>query len=117
MGEWVTEESVHGDGEADAEAGNFVESALHVNHGGEKNEDEKKSHHAFEEHGVETREIRRERGIDGGHGFGTPRCVRNDGGEKIGGGDSAENLRGPVKNGERGTEAFGDPETDGDRGI
>ena len=46
-GEGEAAEGVHGDGEADGEAGYFVEGALGVNSGGEENEDEEERHHAF----------------------------------------------------------------------
>src|ERR1700722_1144416 len=117
VGERVAEEGIHGNREADAEAGNFVEGAFDVDHGGEEDEDEEEGHDAFEQHGVQAGEIEREGGIDGGHRFGTPRGIGDDGGDEVGGGDGAEDLHDPVEQGERGAEAFGDPETDGDGRI
>jgi hypothetical protein len=117
VSERIAEQGVHGDCEADAEAGNFVEGSPNVDHRREKNKDEEKRHDAFQEHGMEARKIRRERGIDRGHGFGTPCGVGNDCREKIGGGNCTEQLRGPVENCQGGSETFGDPETDGDCGI
>src|SRR5271170_2370271 len=64
-GEGEAAEGVHGDGQADGEAGYFVEGALGVNAGGEENEDQEEGHHAFEEHAVQAREIGGERGSDG----------------------------------------------------
>ena len=66
---------------------------------------------------MEAGEIEREGGIDGGHRFGTPWRVGNDRGDEVSGGDGAEDLNDPVEQGERGAEAFGDPETDGDGWI
>ncbi len=96
-GEGKAAEGVHGDGEADGEACYFVEGTFGVNGGGEENEDEEERHHAFEEHAVQAREIRRERGSDGAESFGAPAGIGNDDDERVGGGDGAEKLRNPVE--------------------
>ena len=116
-GEGESDENVHGDGQADGEARDFVECAFDVNGRGEENEDQKKREHAFQNHGVESREIGRERGVDRAEGFRAPVGIGDDEGEKVGGGDGAEKLRDGVKQRLYGAEPAGDPEADGDGGI
>lgn len=116
-GEGKAAEGVHGDGEADGEACYFVEGTFGVNGGGEENEDEEERHHAFEEHAVQAREIRRERGSDGAESFGAPAGIGDDDDERIGGGDGAEKLRDPIEQSLHGAETAADPEADGDGGI
>jgi len=109
------EEHIHGDGEADGEAGDFVEGALGIDGGGEENEDKEESGGGFERHAVHAREIGGEFGSAETHG--APNGVGDDGDEKIGGGGGAEELRDPVEEGLQGGQAFGDPEADGDGGV
>ena len=92
-GEGEAAEGVHCDGEADGEAGHFVECTFGVNTGGEEDEDEEERHHAFEEHAVQAREIGRERGSDRAERFGAPTGIGDDDDERVGGGDGAEKLR------------------------
>ncbi len=92
-GEGQAAESVNRYGEADGEAGYFVEGAFGVNAGGEENEDEEERHHALEEHAVQAREIGHERRSDGAERFWAPAGIGDDDDERVGGGDCAEKLR------------------------
>lgn len=105
-------ENVHGDGEADGEAGDFVECAFGVGSGGEDDPDEKKRSRCLESHPVHAREIGREVGCAKPRG--TPNGFRQNGNDQVGGCGCAKELSDPVEQGLHGADPLRYPETDGD---
>ena len=114
-GKRTAKKNTHGDREAHGEGGHFAQRASGVNEGSKHHEDEKERHHTFEQHGVQAREVRRQK--HDAPACRTPNRVRDDRDENIGSHNGAEKLRDPVEKCLQGVEAPGDPKADRDRGI
>ena len=115
-GERAAEQNVHGDGQADGEAGDFVERAFGVYAVAKTTKTRKNV--MTPSSSIACRRVK----SGASAGVMAPRLrapdgVGDDGGEQVGCGGGAEKLRDPVKEGLDGAEAFGDPEADGDGGI
>src|SRR5450432_3350167 len=109
------DDDAEGVDETCAETGDGAERSAIIEHGGEDNENHKKSSGGFQSHAGPAREIAREFG--GAEGDGAPGVIGNDGFEEECGGDGASKLSDPVKEHVESVLALGDPVSDGDRGI
>jgi hypothetical protein len=113
--ERAAEKHAYCDREADGKGGHFAECASSVNGGGKNDEDEEKRHHTFEQHGVQTCEVRRQKHDASSHR--TPNSFRNDRDEYVGGCNCAKKLRDPVEKSLQSAETSGDPKAHGDGGV
>ena len=78
----ASEQDVHGDREADGEAGDFVECAFGVHRCCEDDEYQEESRYGFQLHAVGDREVRRQRGRAERHG--PPHRIRDNELDQIG---------------------------------